>query len=125
MRVPRLLKTVMAVLVVVAFMRATNLSGPIDVDSILYDFYSFRFDNSGMLEIFDFFSKGKFGTSLASWSSDLSFMDNLKNVLLGFFSAVGNFFSVFIGGIWKTIVAMFSMVGNLFRIALRITGFIS
>ena len=84
----------------------------------------FSFDYSAINEIFDYFSEGKFGSSLASWNNDLAFFDNIKNVLLGFFAAVGNFFTVFVGGLWKTVVEIVTLFGNIFRMLLRVTGVI-
>ena len=127
MKIPKFLKTLMALFVCIAFIRAINNAGGISIYNILLKIQSIDFDISSVEDIIDFFKNGSFESGFAGWNSNLTgfdgFVTNFKNIFTSFFTMLGNIIKVFVVGVWKIFVEAFKLLGDLLNLVLYVTGF--
>ena len=127
MKIPKFLKALMALFICIALIRAVNDAGEISIYNILLRLQTIEFDISGFEDIIAFFKNGNFSTGFGQWNNNLKgiegFIENLKTVLVGFFTMLGNLIKVFVVGLWKIFVEIFKLLGDLLNLVLYVTGF--
>lgn len=127
MKIPKFLKTITALFVCIAFIRAINQAGGISIYNILIKIQSINFDISSIEDIIEFFKEGTFDSGFKEWNSELTgfdgFVTNFKNVFVSFFTMLGNLIKVFFVGIWKVFTEAFKLLGDLLNLVLYVTGF--
>ncbi|MBR2312469.1 MAG: hypothetical protein IKA46_04195 [Clostridia bacterium] len=127
MKIPKFLKTITALFVCIAFIRAINNAGGISIYNILLKIQSINFDISSIEDIIDFFENSSFESGFREWNNELTgfdgFVTNLKNILSSFFTMIGNLIKVFVVGLWKIFVEIFKLLGKLLDLVLYVTGF--
>lgn len=127
MKIPKFLKTCMALFVCLALIRAVNGAGDLSIYDMLLKIQTIDFDISGIEEIISFFKEGSFTAGFGEWNNDLvgieGFLENLKTVLVSFFTMMGNLIKVFVVGLWKIFVETFALLGKLLDLVLYVTGF--
>ena len=117
----------MAVMVCIAFIRAVNGAGEISLYSILVELQDFHFDFSGIREIFDFFSSGRWNDTFVSWNDQLKGVDgffiNIRNVVSSFFSVLGSVFAVVLRGLWNVLLTVLQLLADLFDLVIKVLGY--
>ena len=127
MKIPRFLKTLMALFVCIAFIRAVNNAGGLSVKEIITDLQKIEFDFSSITQLLDYFTEKEFATQYYAWNNELTGIDgfatNFKNTMVSMFDIIGNVFVMCIKGIWSILVQTLKIIGQLLNLTLKVTGF--
>ncbi len=133
MRVPRFLKFLMAIFLVVALFRAVNNAGPLSVTDMLVELQGFRYDFSAFEDLIDLFD-----TSLKSSSSGVisggvgedpgiidyikSIFDYIKNIPKLFEDFTAKIIQ-FVTALWSLVRQTFLLLGKMIKLLLDVIGF--
>ena len=127
MKIPRFLKSIMAILVCIAFIRETNNAGPISISEILIDIQGFEFNFEDVTELLNYFTEENISNTYYTWNDNLTGIDgfatNFKNTMVSFFNIISNVFILVIKGLWNIITQTLQIIGQLLNITLKATGF--
>lgn len=108
MRVPRWLKCLAAILVVVALIREINGAGAINLYEIVMIFEDFEFNSEGIEKLVNVFSGDFYGADTGDWYEKLLF------VLI----AIRDFFVA----LWQIFKESFSILGLILKVVLKVLG---
>ena len=129
MKVPKFLKTVIALLVCIAFIRAVNQAGTVDLDQVILKIQSFEFDFEGVQTVIDYFVDGKILESIKPWDSSLTgvggFFQNVGNAIVGYIQVLINALLVPLYGLILLVIEVVLLIAQLIEIITYICGFTS
>ena len=127
MKIPRFLKTLMAILICISFIRAANNAGSLSIKELLTDLKSLEFDFDAITDLINYFSDNSFSNEIYTWNDELTGIDgfatNFKNTMISIFDIISNVFILVIKGLWSIIVQTIKIIGQLLNITLKATGF--
>ena len=126
MKIPRFLKTLMAILICIGFIRAANNAGSLSIKELLTDLKSLEFDFDAITDLINYFSDNNFSNEIYTWNDDLTGIDgfatNFKNTMISIFDIISNVFILVIKGLWSIRVHTIKIIGPLLNITLKATG---
>ena len=127
MKIPRFLKTLMAILICIGFIRAANNAGSLSIKELLTDLKGLEFDFDAITDLINYFSDNSFSNEIYTWNDELTGIDgfatNFKNTMISIFDIISNVFILVIKGLWSIIVQTIKIIGQLLNITLKATGF--
>lgn len=127
MKIPRFLKSLMAILICISFIRAANNAGSLSIKELLTDLKSLEFDFDAITDLINYFSDNSFSNEFYTWNDELTGIDgfatNFKNTMISIFDIISNVFILVIKGLWSIIVQTIKIIGQLLNITLKATGF--
>ena len=127
MRIPRFLKTIMALLVCIALIRSINNAGPISLMGIVAQLQSFDFDLDHVYELVSLFREGTLSDILYTWDYSLTgfegFIFNVASSVSSFFIMLGTLLKVVVQSIWSLILNVINLFVQLLTLFADILGF--
>jgi len=111
-------------LIIVAFFRAVNGAGPVDVRSILDHLKHITFNLFDVTEHISFFASGEFQGYFAwNWDSSNNFIDNIDSFFKNYVTVIGKALWVILQILWTFVVDALVLLGSLLDSLLTILGF--
>lgn len=123
MRVPKFLKVIVSVLIVIVLIRAVNGAGELSINSILNRLTGFNFDFSRVAHLFEEFRSGAFSAGFVGWDSDLDFFNNFANVIVSFFQTIVNVIKSVVLALWNVLTEFFRLLLEVLLLVADICGF--
>ena len=125
--IPRFMRSLMALLVCVALIRAVNGAGPLSVSDILVDFQQFDFDMQHIADLISLFNEGVLSDSLYEWNYNLDgisgFFINIGKSLSSFFSMIGLLVKTVVFALWDVILSVIDLLLQLLSLVCEVLGF--
>lgn len=127
MKIPRFLKTIMALLVVIAFIRVVNGAGAISISDYLVQLQDFDFDVTAVADMVDAFRGRTFLDEFVPWNDNLTgvggFFTNIRNVVMSFFAVAASLLRTVFVALWQITLESLDLLGKIFHLFLYVLGF--
>lgn len=126
-KVPRLMKTLMALFACIALIRAVNGAGAFSVMDLLVDLQTFEFDFQHVSELISLFKDGTVLDFAYEWDFSLGgfggFSVNIGKTLFSYFSMVVLLIKTIVLSLWELVLASFKLFAHLVTIVCNVLGF--
>ena len=127
MKIPRFLKTIMALLVVIAFIRVVNGAGAISISDYLVQLQDFDFDVTAVTDMVDAFRGRTFLDEFVPWNDNLTgvggFFTNIRNVVMSFFAVAASLLRTVFVALWQITLESLDLLGKILHLFLYVLGF--
>lgn len=127
MKIPRFLKTVMAFLVCIAFIRTVNDAPELRLDQILLQIQSFELNFDGINQIIDMFTEKSYLANVKPWNESLTgiggFFENAFNLLFNGVKIIVNTTVTLATSIFTILKDAIQTFANIFNIILYVCGY--